>query len=185
MNLSRRTLLAAGLATPALLGVGVGIGALIDRRSAAAPAPLPPRDPLRVEWDDLIPPGVPYAEIIGEGEMDVLADTWKPVFDANGTQFNPVLDGAFIRMPGYIIPMAFDGTGVSEFLLVPYVGACIHTPPPPPNQLVYVEVDDPWPSNQLWDAVWVTGEMRAHLTDTHLAEAGYAMAATEIEVFRW
>ena len=44
-------------------------------------------------------------------------------------------------------------------MLVPYVGACIHVPPPPPNQLVYVTTDKPWDTMTLWEPVWVTGEI--------------------------
>ncbi|MEO0938922.1 MAG: DUF3299 domain-containing protein [Pseudomonadota bacterium] len=164
-RISRRAALGLGLMLPTLARAG--------------------GPPKQVGWDDLIPPGVPYSEIIGEGEMDVLNDLWKPVFDANGTRFNPVLEGAFIRMPGYIIPMEFSGRGVTEFIMVPYVGACIHVPPPPPNQLVYVTLEAPFASNGLWDAVWVTGTMRTETTDTHLAVIGYAMKATKIEVYRW
>ena len=52
---------------------------------------------------------------------------------------NPALDGKTIRIPGYVLPLEFSGSKVTEFLLVPWVGACIHTPPPEPNQIVYVK----------------------------------------------
>ena len=121
-----------------------------------------------ITWDDLIPPGVPYSEIIGEGELDEANDTWNPIYDANATKLNEALDGALIRMPGFIIPLELGAEGVTSFLLVPYVGACIHTPPPPPNQLVIVSSKVPWPSDQLWDPVWVTGVMHTQLQSTEL-----------------
>lgn len=141
--------------------------------------------PRNVTWDDLIPPGVPYAEIIGEGEMDEVNDTWKPVYDSNATRLNQTLDGAYIRMPGYIIPITLGADGVTDFILVPYVGACIHVPPPPPNQLVFVTTPKPWPGDQLWDAVWVTGMMRTQLQSTEIAEIGYALTADSMEVYEW
>lgn len=167
MNISRRTLILS--AAP---------GALVPSAAFAA-------TPLEITWDDLIPPGVPYSEIIGEGELDEENDYWRPIFDANATRLNTALDGAYVKMPGYIIPLDLTADGVTEFVLVPYVGACIHTPPPPPNQLVFVTTSTPWPSDKLWDAVWVTGHMRHQLQSTEVAETGYALTAEEMEVYVW
>lgn len=138
-----------------------------------------------ITWDDLIPPGVPYSEIIGDGEINALKDTWKPVFDENGIKFNTALDGTLIRMPGYIVPLDSRADGTMEFILVPYQGACIHVPPPPPNQLVYVTSQTPWKSETMWDAVWVTGRIGAHPRSTDLAEIGYEMQAQKIELYDW
>lgn len=166
-QISRRHLLATGLAASALPKV------------ARADSPKV------IMWDDLIPQGVPYAEIIGEGEMDVENDTWRPIYDKNATKFNEELHGAYVRMPGFILPLELDAVGVTEFILVPYVGACIHTPPPPANQLVLVRSVNPWPSDQLWEAVWVEGLMSTQMMSTEVAEVGYAMTADSIEVYEW
>jgi hypothetical protein len=156
---------------------------------AAAGAALPrvalANAPTEITWDDLIPPGVPYSEIIGEGVMDERNDLWRPIFDANATKLNPALDGAYIKIPGFIIPIDQSTAGVTKFVLVPYVGACLHTPPPPPNQLVFVNPITPWPSNNLWDAVWVTGQMQHELQTTDVAETGYVMEAEFMEVYVW
>jgi len=141
--------------------------------------------PLEITWDDLLAPGVPYSEIIGEGEMDERNDTWRPIFDANATKLNPTLDGAYIKMPGFIIPIDLSTDGVTHFVLVPYVGACLHTPPPPPNQLVSVTTQTPWPHNDLWEAVWVTGRMQHELQSTEVAETGYALTADAMETYVW
>jgi hypothetical protein len=138
-----------------------------------------------ITWDDLLPPGLPYAEIIGIGQIDEVNDTWDPVYDANATKLNEVLDGARIKMPGFIIPFDVSAQGVTEFMLVPYVGACIHTPPPPANQLVMVNASQPWPSDDLWEAVWVTGIMRTQLQATDLGQTGYSIAADAMEVYVW
>ena len=166
-HLNRRTLIACGLA-----------GVSIPRLGLAA-------SPRELSWDDLIPPGVPYAEIIGEGELNETTDSWRPIFDANATKLNPDLHGAYVRIPGFIIPLEQGADGVTEFVLVPYVGACIHTPPPPPNQLVLVRAIDPWPSDSLWDPVWVEGRMSNQLMSTEVADTGYAMTADHIEVYEW
>lgn len=165
---------------------------VLTRRSAlafAAAAAVAPRTATatarEIGWEDLIPPGVPYSEIIGEGELDEVNDTWAPIFDENATKLNEALNGARIRMPGYIIPVDIGAEGVSSFILVPYIGACIHVPPPPPNQLVFVTTETPWPGDNLWEAVWVTGMMQTQLQTTEIAETGYALRADEIEVYEW
>lgn len=167
MRLSRRDVLASAAAFTAL-----------PRAGAAA-------TPREITWDDLIPPGVPYSEIIAEGEMDERNDTWRPIFDSNATKLNAALDGAYIKMPGFIIPIDIGSDGVTSFVLVPYVGACIHVPPPPPNQLVFVTTETPWPGDNLWDAVWVTGHMRNQLQSTDVADTGYALTADAMEIYVW
>jgi hypothetical protein len=138
-----------------------------------------------ITWDDLIPQGLPYSEIIGEGEIDETNDTWNPIYDENATKLNDELNGAYIKMPGFIIPFDTSAQGVTEFMLVPYVGACLHTPPPPANQLVMVNSAKPWPSDKLWDPVWVTGRMRTQLQSTNLGQTGYSIVADAMEVYEW
>lgn len=138
-----------------------------------------------IMWDDLIPPGVPYSEIIGEGDLNEADDVWNPIYDENGIKLNEALNGAYIRMPGFIVPFQIGPQGVEDFMLVPYVGACIHTPPPPANQLVMVKTAKPWPGDQLWDPVWVTGTMRTQLQSTNLGQTGYFITAEEMEVYEW
>lgn len=167
-QLTRRNLLALGLVAPLAL----------PRASLAA-------TPREITWDDLIPPGIPYAEIIGEGELDEQNDTWRPIYDANATIMNEELHGAYIKMPGFIVPLELGADGVTEFILVPYIGACIHTPPPPPNQLVLVRAIEPWPSDKLWDAVWVTGRMSTQLMKTEIADTGYTLIAEKMEIYEW
>jgi hypothetical protein len=167
MHVSRRQLITTALASAAL-----------PRAAFASTA-------TEITWDDLIPPGVPYSEIIGEGEMDERNDVWRPIFDTNATKLNPILDGAYIKMPGFIIPIDVSTAGVTSFVLVPYVGACLHTPPPPPNQLVFVTSKTPWPSDNLWEAVWVTGQMQHEIQATEVAETGYVLKADEMEVYEW
>ena len=102
---------------------------------------------------------------------------------------NRSLDGKVVKLPGYVLPIEFSGKQVTEFLLVPWVGACIHTPPPPPNQIVHVKVDKPIEINGQFDAVWVTGKMAAGLTHRSVfitdgttdLDVGYAIRATQIE----
>lgn len=69
----------------------------------------------------------------------------------------PSMHGAHIRIPGFVVPLESEGGQVKEFLLVPYFGACIHTPPPPANQIIHVFADKPLKNVRMMDAVWVSG----------------------------
>ncbi len=166
---------------------------MIDRRatlmlisgSIAVPKMAFSSTPREIMWDDLIPPGVPYSEIIGEGELDEENDFWNPIYDANASRLNEDLDGAYVRLPGFVVPFDIGAEGVTEFMLVPYVGACIHTPPPPANQLILVNSAVPWPGDLIWDPIWVTGTMRTQLQSTNLGQTGYFIEADQIELYEW
>lgn len=104
----------------------------------------------------------------------------------------PDLDGRDIKLAGYVLPLNFEGTSVKSFLLVPYVGACIHVPPPPPNQIVHVETDKPFLSESLFAPVWVTGRMSLgpdkkslSLVDGSADVAfGYSLEADDIQPYK-
>lgn len=138
---------------------------------------------IELSWEDLIPPDTPYAKIIAKGEVDEVNDTWQPIFDENARKLNTELQGSSVKLPGYVIPLEVDYRGVSSFILVPFVGACIHVPPPPPNQLVFVETNTPWPNDSLWSAVWVSGQLSIETQVTELAEIGYAINAASVEMY--
>lgn len=149
-------------------GLGAGIASLYGPAVRA-------EDFRQLEWDDLIPEGLGYPQIIDEGVMDLVGDTWLPIFDDSARKFVTELDGTAVKLPGFIIPLEYSGDGVTGFILAPYFGACIHVPPPPPNQLVYVRTDDPYPNDQLFDAVWVYGKISISTVFTDVGETGYDM----------
>ena len=101
------------------------------------------------------------------------------------------VNGKEVQIPGYVLPLEYDGTKTTEFLLVPYVGACIHTPPPPTNQIIDVVVEEGYEVNGLFDPVWVTGRITTHAGERSLylvdgaanVSVGYAMEATAIEPY--
>jgi hypothetical protein len=101
------------------------------------------------------------------------------------------LNGQLIRIPGYALPLEFVESGVKEFLLVPYLGACIHVPPPPPNQMVFVRLDSTYVIDDIYAPVVVTGRIRTNGTTKSLAyvdgqadiSTGYMLNATKIEPY--
>lgn len=128
-------------------------------------------------------------------DVDGLLAKRQEIIEKNRAQaqsVNPALDGRLVRMPGYLLPLEFSGKDVSEFLLVPWVGACIHTPPPPPNQIVHVKADKPVGNVSMFMPIWVTGRMSTKATKTNLylvdgasdIDAGYSLRATEVEPYK-
>lgn len=104
----------------------------------------------------------------------------------------PSLDGKQVRIAGYLLPIEFQGTKVTQFLLVPYVGACIHVPPPPANQIVHVKFSEGHHTSGLFDPVWVNGRISTGLSsqNVHLVDGeasipvGYRLFASTIEPYK-
>ena len=92
------------------------------------------------------------------------------------------LNGKHVRISGYVVPLDFDATRVKEFLLVPFVGACIHVPPPPANQIIYVKTEKGFDVQGSFDPVTITGTIKADVAFTGLADAGYSMDAETVEI---
>ena len=136
--------------------------------------------PIDITWRDLIPAQGDGVEIevvrgiIQHGELE------RPEGQPPAATVTTEYDGKRVRLPGYIVPLEYDGTGVTAFILVPYVGACIHVPPPPANQLVMVTSDKPYESSGLFEPVSVTGEFTAAVTGTELAEIGYSISNARV-----
>jgi hypothetical protein len=115
-------------------------------------------------------------------------NAFAELVEENGTKMVADLNGKQVKMPGYVLPIEYSGTRVVEFLLVPYVGACVHTPPPPANQMVYVKLDEGFESEGLFMPVWVTGKMTTVMTTQAVSfedgaadiEAGYSIDASNV-----
>lgn len=87
-----------------------------------------------------------------------------------GQTANAELNGQNIRLPGYLLPLEFKEKRVTEFLLVPWVGACIHTPPPPPNQIVHVRLEKGYDlGEEIFTPVWVNGVMKTEKNNPELS----------------
>ena len=91
------------------------------------------------------------------------------------------LDGKLVRVPGFTVPLEDWASSATEFLLVPYVGACIHTPPPPPNQLVYIEMDEGKRAKMDgWNPVWVEGVLRIEMTESVYGHVGFTITGHRV-----
>lgn len=147
-------------------------------------------------WEDLIPAGSSGDEIIeryskrlaeledGSPEADVIYAEMRAEYDSIDVA-NDELDGAKVSLAGFVAPLRYEDELVTEFLLVPYFGACIHVPPPPSNQTVLVTVDkaDGLTVEESWGAIWVAGTLTANSTVTDLATASYTMSNASSGVY--
>ncbi|MEM1086168.1 MAG: DUF3299 domain-containing protein, partial [Pseudomonadota bacterium] len=96
----------------------------------------------------------------------------------------PELNETKIRIPGYTVPFEYGSNAeITEFLLVPYYGACIHAPPPPPNQTIFAETEEPMRLRDLAQAVWINGTLYAETQESELADAAYTIRVDSVEVF--
>ncbi len=137
-------------------------------------------DAVEHSWNDLLPQSdastLPSA-LQGLIEHDQSAAVaGQPQSTGVRTDWN----GETVQMSGFVVPLDYSGTGVTAFILVPYVGACIHVPPPPSNQLVLVTTDRPYENDNLFEPVTVTGMFGTASNTTQLAEIGYALSADRI-----
>ena len=94
------------------------------------------------------------------------------------------LNGSRVMLPGFVVPLELADNGkVTEFLLVPFVGACVHYPPPPANQIVYVVLPKPVEIDTMWLPYWVAGELQTVARESELGNAGYTIIAEYMELY--
>ncbi len=147
--------------------------------------PLKASEPREVSWEDLQPPLRTLDKLLREADPnEPLLDQPPPDFRPSGDVV-PELNGQRVRLPAYVVPLDGDNESLSELLLVPYFGACIHVPPPPPNQIVYVKEDDAVDISDidLYGPVWATGTMITESVQTELADVGYRMEIESLEIY--
>jgi len=100
------------------------------------------------------------------------------------TKIMPEMNGQAIRIPGFIVPLEFsDDQVITEFFIVPFFGACIHVPPPPPNQIIYVKYPKGFKLEALYNPFWLSGVLKTSLIENDMATAAYAMEVSLIEAF--
>lgn len=147
-----------------------------------APGALIADSVIDLEWSDLVPLGQTpsteaFSSLFGHDETGPAAS--QPVSTGVRADWN----GQTVGLAGFIVPIEFDGAGVTTFILAPFVGACVHVPPPPANQLVLVSTDKPYQITGAFEAVHVIGTFGAATMRTDLAEIGYTLSADRIEPF--
>ena len=146
---------------------------------------------------------VGWEELMPEGEEERLAQLYQqqmtmlysggPIAEGSAADqmiqigtFNTVkeLNETKVRIPGYTVPFEYGANAeISEFLLVPYYGACLHAPPPPPNQTVFAMTDEPIKLRNLAQAVWIEGTIYTQTQESELADAAYTIRVDRVETY--
>lgn len=134
--------------------------------------------------------GFPAARAAGDaGSADPIDTDWRTLLGLNYRtgQTTEALEsrrGREVRIPGFMVPFEDGMSGVNEFLLVPYFGACIHTPPPPPNQIVYVRMaGDRRVEVNIWDAVFVVGVLDIESIESPYGAVGHQVLGSAVLPF--
>lgn len=141
-----------------------------------------------IKWEELVPKGWDPAKDIKGLDLSTLGDSDPRAIEAleklrqlwDEAPTEPALNGRRIRIPGFVIPLERKGEQVLEFLLVPYFGACIHTPPPPANQIIHAVSAKPLGKMRTMDTVWVTGTLGLQRTGTQWGHAGYRLSVETV-----
>ncbi len=94
------------------------------------------------------------------------------------------LDGKEVRIPGFMVPLEDNSKKVTEFLLVPSPQACIHVPPPPPNQMVLVEMDGSEDAKVEFGPIWIYGKLSLHSKRHQYGESSFTMEGQHLEPYR-
>ena len=142
-----------------------------------------------ISWDELVPGDWDPLKQFKDMNFGLLNDADPRAAEAlkkmrevwDNAPINNKMDGRNVRIPGYVVPLEEGKNGMTEFLLVPYFGACIHTPPPPSNQIIHVRPKEPAKGLKSMDAVWVDGTLKTLRSDTFMGASGYRMEAVGFE----
>ncbi len=143
-----------------------------------------PSDSLYLQWGDLIPEDI--KEKAQRAQEIILS---MDAHDGTSDSFNALnnmedlgkarqdLDGKNVHILGFIVPLEFDQVSITEFLLVPYMGACIHVPPPPANQVILVTSKDPIKVDDIYYPFEIKGKLTIEKNDTNMARSAYKITA--------
>lgn len=183
------SLMPARAADKAASSPGYRVG---DKLSPTAKADAKAGDFKLTDWDALMPKGWDPMQGInvlslgrmqdGDPQATAALDRLKRSWDTAPTE--PALDNARIRIAGFVVPLDAEGETFHEFLLVPYFGACIHTPPPPANQVIHVTMTTPAKGIRMMDAVWVSGQLHTAISDTVMGTSGYRMDGQAVSPYQ-
>jgi uncharacterized protein len=156
--------------------------------TAASATKAAPGAARTITWEALVPAGWDPFKDFKDMNFQLMDDAdpraaqmlkrMREVWDNAPT--NSALVGQTVRIPGFVVPLEDSKEGLKEFLLVPYFGACVHSPPPPANQIIHVMPRSPAKGYRSMDAVWITGTLTAGKTDSYMGAAGYRIEALSV-----
>lgn len=158
---------------------------LVILLSVSVPVYSEPRAELReIDWLELMPAeDLALLEHMPELEHEGDGPPLLPDEIMTG-RVVPEMGNVEGRIPGFVVPLkTTKDMRILEFFLVPYYGACIHVPPPPPNQLIHVKYKKGFKIEALYDPIWVQGTLVIDRTETELGTSSYSMEADAVEPY--
>ncbi len=144
-----------------------------------------------LEWDSLMPADWDPMAAFRDLDLTNLQDNDPRAQKAleamrkawNEAPVNMAMSGQNVRIPGFALPLEQSEAGVTELLLVPYFGACVHTPPPPANQIIHVKLNEPEPTLGAMQPYWIWGQLSATRYSNELGDAAYQIQASGIQPY--
>lgn len=141
-----------------------------------------------LKWEAMVPQGWDPAKEFSELDLSKLKDSDPRAMETleklkrawNDAPAEPALNGKKIRIPGFALPLERQGNKVTEFLIVPYFGACIHTPPPPANQIIHARSAKPLDGVKMMVPIWTYGTLRIQRGETQWGVAGYGLTVDKV-----
>ena len=136
-------------------------------------------------WDTLRPP-IDQELVARYRNKEVTYDEINKYLEIYNKQVVADLDGQFVKMPGYLVPLNMTSDMRStEFLLVPTMGACVHLPPPPANQIVHIIFKEGLAYEETASVpYWVYGELKTEKKTSRFSDAMYSMKAEQVLDYR-
>ncbi len=157
-----------------------GVAAIVA--STTAFMPIKPAPKAKVGVAAPTPDVAPKAEDAVNIDWRVLAGL--DYTNGKSTDTLKKLEGKMVRIPGFVVPLDDFQEEGAEFLLVPYYGACVHTPPPPPNQIVMVGMAGKKAVKlNLFDAVWMSGKLKIASVESPYGTVGYQLEGLKVEPY--
>ncbi|MBU1312166.1 MAG: DUF3299 domain-containing protein [Gammaproteobacteria bacterium] len=115
---------------------------------------------------------------------DPAAQQWQQILSS--AKVREEFNNTKVRVPGFIVPLEFDAEqNVTSFFLVPYFGACIHVPPPPPNQIIYMHGAKNLKADMIYSPFWISGTLKTETMTHDLGQAAYSMAVDSVEEYTY
>jgi len=144
----------------------------------------------KVNWDDLRPQidmkEIKPLDANGDGAVTDEEMSNAPESSSVSDATVPELNGKLVRIPAFIVPLDGNAEELTELLLVPYFGACMHVPPPPPNQIIHVKPEGKGieiGELDLYEPVYAVGVLKTESLDHEIAQIGYKMTVKKLEAY--
>lgn len=142
-----------------------------------------------INWSDLMPPNWDsvkkfsqfnfYKFKDGDPAAEVELKKMRAIFYK--APIEPKMNDRKISISGFMIPLNKKDEPIKDFLLVAFVGTCIHEAPPAANQTIHVTVTEPLQGVKAMAPITIKGVINTAYIDTPMGGAGYRMENAQVD----